>query len=140
MESDKIDMIIQSASDLFMEQKFSDSIEKLLLAWDLLPEEKERDENSYHIAKYLIIVYLKLKEYENAKTWVTKLQKCDLGRLDDGEREFYAGVVQFELENYDEAKNLLAVANMKSEGKCFEDEDPKYLNLIIRKPPGTVFG
>ena len=138
MKYGKIDKIIQSASDLFVERKFTGAIEQLSLAWGALPEKKESQKESYHIAKYLVIAFLKLKKYEEAQIWATKLQNCDLNRLDDGEREFYAGVVQFELKNYDRAKNLLEAANMKSDGNCFEGEDQKYLNLVMRGPLGRV--
>lgn len=102
------------------------SVAYLIEAWEALPVPKYAHVESYHIVYYICETYLQTAEKEKAQTWVEKIFLCDLTRFDDGDREFLAGKVAFELGDLNRAKMYFNVANEKSEGRCFLDEDEKF--------------
>ncbi len=99
-------------------------------AWDLIPAPKEQYEESYYVAKKLYRYHLLLGQPEVAHDWAKTLLHCDLERFPDGEREFFYGKVNYELNRLDVAKEYLSIANKKSKGRCFLGEDDKYKALL----------
>lgn len=71
-----------------------------------------------------------LSDLENAKKWSEITYTCGLYRPDSGEREFFSGKVAFESGDTAAAKKYFDTANTKSKGRCFEDEDKKYLKFL----------
>lgn len=63
------------------------------------------------------------KEPTEAKRWTDTIFICDLERVDSGEREFLVGKVAFELGDIDIAKEFFFIADKKSQGRCFIDEE-----------------
>ena len=56
--------------------------------------------------------------------------KCSTSRYDYGERELLVGKVAYESEDIEKAKEYLTVADKKSNGKVFGENDIKYLSVI----------
>lgn len=129
----KVEEHIERGSEEWANSNFSAARDHLEKAWDSLIEPKESEDESFHIAKYLIMVNLELRDFESALKWANKMQTCDLQRHDDGDREFWKGKVLCESGNMQGARNAFEIANQKSSGRCFVDEDDKY-KLLIGKP------
>lgn len=105
-------------------------IKKMIEAWDKIPYPKSVYSESYLIVQEIIEIYIEHQEYEKGNMWVDLMFICNLKRLDDGEREFTAGVLAYEQGNFEKAKELFFVSSIKSEGVIFNGKDKKYLDLI----------
>ena len=115
---------------LFETDDFEGCLKLLKAEWENLPNPKEAQSESYLIAYFLTDTSLLAEDFSEARHWVSVLQTCDLSRIDDGDREFMAGKVAYEDGDHKKAKELFEIANMKSGGYCFEDENPKYQKLL----------
>ncbi len=125
-----IEELIQKCGIEYQKENYNDAIALLEKSWDILPCPKVIYDESYRIAKYIIQFCLLAKDVDKAKRWAGIISICDLERADSGEREFLAGKVAYESNDLQMAKEYFYVANWKSEGRCFIDEDSKYLNLL----------
>lgn len=131
---EKVEAIMEESDNEFSNENYEKSINLLQKAWDLLPEPKEIYDDSFYIAKDMIITYLFIQDYTNGKKWADLIFKCDLERIDDGERELLAGRVAYESGDIKAAESLFLTAHQKSEGRLFENKKyQKYLDLI-KKP------
>ena len=119
--------------DFLDSDKAENAVAEFNKAWELLPSPKVHIDESYSVAAAFIETYIALEDYKKALEWADTLQKCDLERYDDGDREFNKGVALFESGNLTEAKKWFVIANEKSEGVAFEDQDPKYKKLLKSK-------
>ncbi|WHX47202.1 hypothetical protein QNH46_13595 [Paenibacillus woosongensis] len=127
---EEIEKLIEVSNQEYDLANYEDSIKLLEEAWEKLPIPKVTYDDSYHIVKYIIETYLFMNKAEMGAKWISMLFICDLEREDSGEREFIAGKVSYETDDLVMAKELFYVANNKSEGRCFEDEDTKYLKFF----------
>ncbi|NPC92334.1 hypothetical protein HOO54_08885 [Bacillus sp. WMMC1349] len=130
MLKESVDNLMEKSDQEYSDGNYAKSIELLEEAWMALPEPRVLYDESYHIVKYIIYTYLFINKPQDAMDWSDLMFICDLERIDNGEREFIIGKIAYELQRFDKAKELFFVANKKSEGRMFEDEDPKYLKLI----------
>ncbi|MCV6628791.1 MAG: hypothetical protein OIF50_02915 [Flavobacteriaceae bacterium] len=126
-----IDEIILKGSELHGRGNWTKSLNLLKQAWSELPLPKEDFDESFHIAKFITITYMYLKDYEEAKAWAQQTSKCDPERGEIGEKEFLIGQVYYEAEEYEKAIQFFNIADRKSDGMCFEGQDEKYKNLIL---------
>lgn len=126
----QLDLIIEKLNTSYEKGDYKSAIQLAEEAWSILPDPKGSYDESYHIAKDLIKLSLKESNLVNAKKWSKIIYECDLERIDSGERDFYSGVVMYEMGELDVAKKYFLSANIKSDGRCFEGEDKKYLDLI----------
>lgn len=125
----EIEILIEESNQEFQRKNYKQSIKLLEMAWDEIPEPKGLYGESYDIVKDIIETYFTISSFDQAEKWLEKLFVSGLDRIDAGEREFYCGRVSFELENYEVAKEYFRIAEKKSAGRCFEDEDTKYLKF-----------
>ena len=112
---------------------YEDSIKYLEEAWDALPEPKGIYSDSYHFAFYLSETYLQINNFNKANKWAEEIFTCGLDRIDSGEREFLSGKVAYEMGDISAARQYFKIANEKSEGRCFIDEDKKYIEFFKQK-------
>jgi hypothetical protein len=129
----RIDEYLRITNDFFACQNYVKVRETLVEAWEFLPDSKIEFDESYHIAKYIIDMSLRLGELQVAKKWADILMKCNLNRYDSGEREFIKGRVLYELGEFPQAKEYFIVGNKKSKGRCFIDYDSKYKLFALSK-------
>jgi hypothetical protein len=122
----KVDDLRDKSNEEYDNENFIQSIKFLEEAWEKLPEPKGAYDDSYYIAEEIIRVSLLVKDLKKAKKWSEIIFSCDLERIDSGEREFFAGQVAYESGEMEIAKEYFIIANKKSRGRCFEDEDEKY--------------
>ena len=126
----EIEKEMEKSDDEWENENYNKSIDHLLNAWNMLPEPKTSYTISYHLADELIISYLQIKDNDNASKWIEVFFKCDPERIDSGEREFLAGKVAYSSNKTRQAIEYFKIANKKSRGRCFADEDKKYKALI----------
>lgn len=129
--SKKYMKLMDKANTLYEKEELYQEREVLFEAWDILPENKYIYDESYWIVVFIIDLSIKLHDMNTASEWVDKIFKCDLERIDDGDREMWAGKVAYELQKIDEAQHYFEIAYKKSEGRCFiEEGNEKYLSVI----------
>ena len=126
----KINNLIDEGSEEYDKGDLNKAIESLKLAWSELPDTKFGYDDSYHIARYIVIISMELKIFSQALEWGLVVQKCDPERPDIGEKEFLLGQVFFESGDLEKAKFYLNIASQKSDNLCFIEQDPKYQKLI----------
>lgn len=134
----KLDEKIQSEIDALSDESnvtydngdYNATIEILKIMWEKLPNPEVDYDDSYHIARSIALISLELRNYEQAKEWAEITKSCDPERQDIGEKEFLIGKVACESGDMLEAKRFLEIANNKSGGRCFSDQDKKYKQLL----------
>jgi hypothetical protein len=130
----KIDDARAGAHALYRQKDFGGMISKMEECWHMIPDPKHVNNNSFVIAEELVTMHLEdTKNYHEALEWALKLDGCSAGRLDDGNKEFILGKVYFEMDQKEKAKEQFKIAMQKSEGRAFEGEDKKYVNLLKKK-------
>jgi hypothetical protein len=126
----RIRQLMDDCNTLYEQGKLSEAREPLFEAWDILPGEKYIFDESYWIVAFILDLSIEIHDMDVANQWADKILKCDLERQDDGDREMWMGKVLYESGKIDEAKNYFEIAFNKSEGRCFVDDDAKYLGII----------
>jgi hypothetical protein len=127
---DKIELLINTSNEEFELGNHEQSIKLLEEAWNNIQYPQGLYDDSYYIVKDIIETCLINKDFIKAKIWAEKIFLTDFTRIDSGEKEFYSGEIAFELNELDVAKEFFVISNKKSECRCFEDEDIKYLKLF----------
>jgi WD40 repeat protein len=118
----------------FENKNYNKTVELLDKAWGMLPGTKFIYDESFYIAKDMIIACLRLKDYVNGKKWADIIFECDLERIDDGEREMLAGRVAYESGDLKSAEKYFLGAYKKSGKRSFQNEKYKqYFELIKNK-------
>jgi len=126
----EIETLVNRSNEEFSKNRYAESIKLLEIVWDKIPNPKGLYNESYHIVKDIIETFFVIKNFNKAEEWVEKLFLTGFMRIDAGEKEFFAGKIAYELENFDIAREFFIIANKKSEGRCFEGEDEKYLKFL----------
>lgn len=131
--SEKYRQLMEHANTLYEKGELYQDREVLFEAWKLLPEDKYIFDESYWIVAFILDLSMKLDDMKTADEWVDKIFKCDLERIDDGDREMWAGKVAYESGKVEEARKYFEIAYKKSEGRCFVEEgNEKYLSVLTR--------
>lgn len=106
--------------------------DKMLEAWNLIPEPKLQYNMSYLAAWMICEALLQLRDFESSKEWIENHNKADLNRVDSGEREFMEGRFLFAQGLLKEAKTKFQIAYQKSDGRLFKSganyEHESYFN------------
>ena len=116
---------------LFSVGEFAEGLKYLRDLWAKIPTPKSDTLNSYFIIEYGVAFALKLGDLGEAQRWADMAPEFAKVRQDMGEVEFLVGKVAFERGDFATAKKNFVVANVKSEGRSFQDEDPKYRELLL---------
>ncbi|HDR7600124.1 hypothetical protein [Bacillus mycoides] len=127
---EKFESLVNKSNDEFDKGNHNESITLLEEAWGVLPDPKGIYSESYHLVKDIIDTCFIINDFKKAKEWSDKIFLTGFMRIDTGEREFISGTVAFELGDLEIAKEFFRIANKKSEGRCFEDKDVKYLKFF----------
>lgn len=98
--------------------------------WARIPAPKTATLNAYLVIEYGVGFALKIGDLDEAQRWAAMAPEFTKVRQDMGEVEFLVGKVAFERGDYDTAKRYFTLANLKSEGRSFHGQDPKYRQLI----------
>lgn len=127
---EQVEELIADSNNEFQQENYIKSIELLEKAWIIVPNPKGIYSESYYLARDIIETCFIIKDFSRAKDWSEKIFLTGFMRIDTGEKEFIAGKVAYELGELDIATEFFLIASKKSEGRCFEDEDSKYIKLI----------
>lgn len=126
----KVDSLFELNEKYFDNADYSKCIQIHENAWQEFPDPKYRYvEEGYALIQGLVFLNLKMENFVQAEKWARQLYLFDQSDF-LGTSEFALGQVLYEMERMDEAKEQFAIAMIKSEGRVFEDEDPKYLSLL----------
>ncbi|WP_025144871.1 hypothetical protein [Pedobacter jeongneungensis] len=126
----EFDSLFELNEHYFEAGKYDKCIEIHEQAWSLFPHPKyDYLEEGYALLQGLVYLNLKVGKIMESEKWARQLYLFDQSSL-LGTTEFALGQVYYEMERMDEAKEQLAIAMLKSEGRIFENEDPKYLTLL----------
>lgn len=130
----KINELMDKSNEKFDEGNYKESIELLELAWSCIPGDKNKYDESFLIVWGILDISILIKDTKTMNIWVERIFKADPERVDDGEREMWAGKVAFESENKEKAIYYFDIANKKSKGRCFDsEEDSKYKKFFIKE-------
>ena len=117
---------------LFRASDFRTASQRLWKLWTEIPTPKTETKNAYLVIEYGVACALKAGDLDDAHEWAILAPDFAKVRQDMGEVEFLVGKVAFERGEYESARANFIVANDKSEGRAFENEDEKYRDLIIQ--------
>lgn len=100
--------------------------------WRLIPEPKS--EYDISISKVLASIRLMAQSGKPslAFKWIEELKYLPISAI-DAEPDFLIGMTFFELHDEDKAFLHLERANKLSKGRCFQDEDKKYLEFFKKR-------
>jgi tetratricopeptide (TPR) repeat protein len=125
---------LQKLSEEFFEKKdLKKCVEIDLQSWDLFPEPKyDYINEGLSLLISITETFLKINDLKNAKKWAENIFNFNK-ESDFGDAEFQLGKVYFALNDETNAKEQFAIAMRKSEGRMFEGEDKKYIDLLKKK-------
>lgn len=103
-------------TSMFEEGKSDEAWKLCMDAWDLLPEPKYKQPESWFVVTNIVKYGIETKHFEYAEKFLGLLFICDLERVDFGEREFWAGRLAYAKGDMDIAKELFTYSLEKSEG------------------------
>lgn len=135
----KISKLVKQFGEAYRRQDYVKATDFLEAVWKVLPDPKEEYSDgsmmgsSFCIAHSLSNAYLLAGDLSKARAWSEILFRCNLNRRDSGEREMMAGKVAFAARDVEVAVEYFAIASKKSNGRLFLSDDPKYLELLLRK-------
>lgn len=121
------------AGKMLHQKEFSNSKELMLSAWSKLPEPRESYSHSYWISRYLTEASIGLRNFEFADKWLTIHKKTGLFRVDSGEKDFLEGKLYYAKEEMEKAKHCFEIANKKSEGRLFKNEQANIYKELLSK-------
>ena len=127
---ESIDCKIEEMNFFYEKKNYFKAREKLVEAWNILPADKYIYSESYWISVLIVDTSLKIGDLDTANDWINCVFKSDRERIDDGEREMWAGKIAHASNNKDLAKKYFMVAFEKSGGRCFLNENQQYLEYI----------
>lgn len=127
----EIEDLMDKSNTKYNEGKYEECMILLKEAYDKIPGDKYKYDESYLIVWDILDLAIKIKDYETMEKWVNHIFYADPERIDSGEREMYAGRVAYELGDKSKAKEYFTIANTKSDGRCFKRDDKKYLEFYI---------
>lgn len=127
---DRIEDLCDAGEELMDEGKYDQALKKFWKAFTILPEPKTQYPSGTWLLVSIGDIYFIFKDYKNGIKNLTEAKK-----FPEGEGNPYLhlrlGQCHFEEGNIEEARKEMKIA-YEIDGKAiFEDEDEKYLQLII---------
>ncbi len=110
------------------------AIEMLNELWEKIPEPKYEYKESFLVAWSMIETAIGTKNEDLMKNWMPHVFRADPARHDFGERELWAGQVEYECGNLQKAYEYFDIAKKKSSGRCFRKCDIKYNEFYMGFP------
>ncbi len=129
----KIEELMDESFHQYKQEKYDEAIQLLADAWEALPDGKNEYDESYLIVWRILDIAVKTHKIDIMNQWVDKIFYADLERMDTGERELWAGKVAYESGDLKKAKEYIKVANKKSHGRCFDEGEEKYRELLTQE-------
>ena len=127
--NDKVNKSFSLGANNYYDGNYEAACSQLLAAWDNLDTPKLPKEGSFHILYFLVLNYVALKKYDEARKYMQLLYVSSTGRQDSSTREYYAGIIEYAAGNFDLAKELFYSVSKKTGGRAIK-EDKQYRELI----------
>ncbi len=102
------------------------AVEMLNELWEKIPEPKYEYKESFLVAWSMIETAIGSRNEDLMRSWMPHVFRADPTRHDFGERELWAGQVEYESGNLKKAYEYFDIAKKKSSGRCFRKCDIKY--------------
>lgn len=119
--------------ELFEEGDSEGALKLLKEVWSSFPEPKIKEDLFYLVVEDFITICTESKKFEIANKYISLLFASGLKRADYGTKEFIAGKLAYEQGEFELAKQLFYVSNMKCDGELFKGkENKKYKDLLIK--------
>lgn len=112
---------------------FNSAIEFYKKAWGAIPEPKKEWDLAHWVMSCIGGGYYEKKDYEHAIEYFQQALTCYRGDV-DSEINFSLGQAYYDKGDTEKATAFLQKAWNLSEGRAFEDEDPKYLSFLQNNP------
>ena len=126
---EQIDRLCQLGQKDEDEKKFDRAIDKYLEALDLIPEPITDWDALTWILTAIGDIYFLLKDYPKSRQFLQDAMHCP-NAIGNPFIHLRLGQVQYELEDFERAKDEFARALILGGSEIFEEEDPKYLQWI----------
>ena len=123
--------------ELLNNRNFSEELSLLLECWALIPGDKYSYDESYLVAWRVVQLAIETKNIPLMNEWKKHIALADPERADSGHREMLLGKIAYMNNNLQEAKELFLIADKKSEGRCFNPSDSKYMDFMLGKESKT---
>ena len=131
---DQIDKLIDDAYLDFQNEKYEESYNKNVKAWDLFPLPKTQWNEAYNTAKYIFNDMIILKKYDLAKQWLNEMiaQNNNL-HLMDFDLSFNIGKYHFETSDFEKAKEEWDLLVKQQGLRYFGSQPAEYLAFVKSK-------
>lgn len=124
--ANRIESLRVDSFALYKEEDLKGSIALMKDAWELLPDDKCLYKESFLIATFMLRLAIEDKDNGLLSEWRDIILKANPWRLDSGEREMWAGRASYHLNELEQAKYYFSLADKKSKGRCFREDDGEY--------------
>lgn len=127
---EKFDVLSDEAYSDFENGKIQSSFKKYEQCLAMVPEPKKDYGNAANVIEWMVENYVKIKDFPNAKKWVEELGDYLKNKDILGDWGFLKGKVYYEAGDNDLALENFTIANQKTKGDCFKEQDKKYINFF----------
>ena len=122
----EIERLTDEAFGIFDLDHPKPGIDLLIKAYNLIPVPRTRYSEGYDLLKYISIGYFRAGMIEESEKWLSEWTESDFNTSRYGESEYLAAKIALKHDNKDLAIQHFIVANQKSSGRVFgDDEDDK---------------
>lgn len=126
----KVIEIGKKAVEAFKEKNIIDFEKYSEKAWDTFPNPKSNWNQSYNIAKSFFKQNIELNKLDTAKIWLDRMiDNNNTLHNFDCEVEFYQGLYEFELNNFNTAYSYWKTVVKDAGYRYFENTKPEYLEF-----------
>jgi len=124
---DTFDELTDKAYELFVAKKYEESFSIYEQCLEMIPEPKSDYGESSNVIEWMVENYLLIGRHAEAIKWVEQLSDYLKNKDITGDGEFLKAKVYFEVKDLGKSLEYFRIADEKTKGRCFEDEDNKYL-------------
>jgi hypothetical protein len=133
---DEIDALLKQAKQQISNGDKVHGIKTAESAWEKLPDPKFEWDVSKSFAHSLAKFYRNVGDFASATKLMTQLFNSGTVKDHQDGPRFVFATIFFEKGDVESAMKWFAEANKISKGRCFQGEDPKYLEFFKRHAPG----
>lgn len=128
---DKINDGYNKMCDYNEEGNFEKALEVLFEMWDMIPENKLENEESYSVVTGIIETAIECNNKEIMMQWIDKMDCISDLRNEPGEKEYYRGKVAYAVGDFEKARENLSVAVRA--GWRLSEYDQQYIDFLAEK-------
>ena len=126
---DTFDQMTDEAYELFVQKQYDASFSTYEQCLDMIPEPKRDYGEASNVIEWMVENYLLIGKQDEAIKWVEQLGLYLKNKELMSDEEFLKGKVYFEAGQWDKSLQNFKIAFQKSRGRCFEEQDKKYLDF-----------